>query len=242
MALRGVPLAPGRGAGPAQIVDDGDADAWHRGREGRIAVARGADWPPTALRPPAVLGAVLERRPPGPPPVGPFPIVGGIDADLFVAGERVTVDGDRGAVEIAGVAETAVVTAFLERDDGRILLLRRSAKVGSFRGHWAAVSGYLEDPTPEGQAVREIREETGIASTSLALRSTGPVVYARDGARIWAVHPFRFRVDRAEVAIDWEHTEFAWVDPSEIGRRTTVPKLDRAWAAVAESAGERQKG
>ena len=50
-----------------------------------------------------------------------------------------------------------VVTAFLRRDD-KLLLLRRSAAVGSYRGRWSAVSGYLEDPTPQAQARRETLE------------------------------------------------------------------------------------
>jgi len=55
---------------------------------------------------------------------------------------------------------TAVVTAFLQYA-GRILLVQRSGRVGSYQGRWSAISGYLEDATPLAQACREIREETG---------------------------------------------------------------------------------
>ena len=133
---------------------------------------------------------------------------------------------------ISGVEEVRVVTAFLERDDGRILLLKRSPRVGSFQGAWAGVSGFLEDPTPLDQAYREVREEVGLARDALELRSTGAPVLARDGFRIFVVHPFRFRVYDPEIRLDWEHVRAEWVDPSEIRRRPTVPKLERVWESL----------
>jgi hypothetical protein len=163
------------------------------------------------------------------------PVVGGIDSDLLREGDPVTIDGTLGSVELAEVEATEVVTAFLQRPDGRILLLRRSDRVGSFRGAWAAVSGFLEDPTPEAQARREILEETGILPQQCRLATAAPVVYARADRRMFVIHPFRFEVDDPAVRLDWEHTEFEWVDPSEIVRRSTVPKLDRAWIEVAPS-------
>lgn len=126
-----------------------------------------------------------------------------------------------------------MVTSFLERPDGRILLLRRSQHVGSFRGHWAGVSGFLEEPTACAQAVKEVGEETGIAPDSLTLAAEGSPVYARDGSRVYVVTPFRFTVDRPGIHLDWEHTRSEWVRPSAIAGRRTVPKLLDAWRAVA---------
>jgi hypothetical protein len=56
--------------------------------------------------------------------------------------------------------ETHVVTCFLERDsDKKIALLRRSQMVGTYKGRWAGVSGYIEkENTPLKQAFEEIRE------------------------------------------------------------------------------------
>lgn len=186
------------------------------------------------------VGLVLDSSEGLPSGAVPFPVVLDLPPDLFREGESVEVDGDRGRVELAGVRPIEVVTAFLERNDGRILLLRRSARVGSFQGRWAGVSGFLEDPTPEEQAYREVREETGLASSDLRRASAGRPIYARDEGTVYVVHPFRFRVQRTDVRLDWEHTESAWVDPSEIGRRPTVPHLDRAWRSVAP--GDRRKG
>jgi len=176
---------------------------------------------------------ILEEA--GAPAPGLRPTVGQLDSDLFREGDRVRVDGALGVVDLDGVEAVSVVTAFLERPDGRILLLRRSEAVGTFRGRWAGVSGFLEDANPEAQAVREIWEETGIPAESLDVVIPGPLVYARDRERVFVVHPFRVRVTDARYRLDWEHSEAEWVDPSEILRRPTVPKLDRVWAAVARA-------
>ena len=42
---------------------------------------------------------------------------------------------------------TVVVTTFLQYE-GRILLVQRSSRVGTYQGCWSAVSGYLEDAKP----------------------------------------------------------------------------------------------
>jgi 8-oxo-dGTP diphosphatase len=151
-------------------------------------------------------------------------------------GDEVAVDADRGRVELPGVERVDVVTSFLEREDGAVLLLRRSDRVGSFRGRWAGVSGFLESIPPLAQALTEIREETGIVLAPEALRRSGAPVLARDGRRVFAVHPFRFGVRTPEVRLDWEHTEYRWIRPEEIGAYLTVPRLEEVWRRVASDA------
>ncbi len=212
-------------------VDDSPSVIPAKG-EGRILCIRSLE-PRVGTEPLAGwAGAVLEIAPSaGLPPVGP-PLVAGLEPDIFRNGDALDLQGTRGEVELHDVAEVRVVTAFLERPDGRVLLLRRSDRVGSFQGRWAGVSGFLEEPTALAQARREVQEETGVDLARVEPVAAGSVVYARDGDRVYVVAPFRFLVRSPEVRLDWEHSEFAWVDPAEIGRRVTVPKLNRAWAAV----------
>jgi 8-oxo-dGTP pyrophosphatase MutT (NUDIX family) len=167
-------------------------------------------------------------------PEGP-PCVAGIDLELIRAGDVAGVDGSSGTVQLAGVRRVEVVTAFLQRDDGRVLLLRRSSKVGSFPGRWGGVSGFLETPSPEAQAIREVEEETGLRADALRLVRTAPAISVRDGDRMYLVHPFRFRVKAVEVRLDWEHTEAEWVDPAVLRQRPTVPRLGVVWDAVSDA-------
>ena len=135
------------------------------------------------------------------------------------------------------LTERHVVTCFLQRADGRVLLLRRSERVGTYRGHWGGVAGYLEPGvTPEAQARTEIAEEVGLADSDVALAAAGEPVVVDDPAlgRRWVVHPFRFAVLRPErVRIDWESMAIEWVSPDEIGGRESVPGLLAAWRRVA---------
>jgi 8-oxo-dGTP pyrophosphatase MutT (NUDIX family) len=139
----------------------------------------------------------------------------------------------------ASLERREVVTAFL-RHEGKILLLRRSDRVGTYRGRWAGISGYLEDPTPLDQALREIREETGLASEQVVLAGVGsPLeIPAPELGRCWIVHPFLFDVmAAAAIQLDWEHCEMVWVVPEALADYATVPGLAAAFAACLTDGG-----
>jgi 8-oxo-dGTP diphosphatase len=134
--------------------------------------------------------------------------------------------------------EAKVVTCFLLRRAAagdEVLLLRRSQQVGTYRGRWAGVSGYLEEADPLAQAYREVEEEAGLTQEQVSLLRAGEplVVLDAEADRRWIVHPFLFevRVD-AEVRVDWEHTEARWVRPEEVFAFDTVPQLAEALARV----------
>jgi len=228
-----VGIAPGWATGVVHLVDDPVRWASGRAEADDVLALPALWWPVPHGLPGGVRAVLLQGLPTERSPAGNVPVVGGVDLDVLREGETVEVNGSKGTLRILGSEEVEVVTALLERDDGRILLLERSSKVGSFQGRWAGVSGYLEDPTPLEQAYREIREETGIQGDDLTLASSGSPVLARDGRQVFVVHPFRFRVRTTEFSLDWEHVRAEWVEPAEIRRRPTVPKLDRVWEAVA---------
>lgn len=126
-----------------------------------------------------------------------------------------------------------VVTVFL-RHQGRILLLRRSDRVGTYRGRWAGVSGYLETE-PIEQAYIELREETSLERSDISrlVRGEPLEVFDEEEGMAWRVHPFLADViDPDKIRLDWESEEMRWVDPSEIARLETVPGLDTAFRLV----------
>ncbi len=152
-----------------------------------------------------------------------IPMVDRIDISLIKSGDHLLVDGDEGTVDIRGVTERHVVTTVL-RNGGAFLVLRRSSRVGSFRGKWACVSGFIEaGETDVDAAKREIVEETGIRGPELARAL--PVERFRDGRSVWTVHPFLFDVPTRSVRIDWEHDESRWVTLDELPAYDCVPGL-----------------
>jgi ADP-ribose pyrophosphatase YjhB (NUDIX family) len=231
MTLPGVGLYRGLAQGSVHLVND--PLLWRSGRPApEVLALPSLWWPPDHPLPAGVVAVLLHGVPAESAHVVQIPTVARVDADILREGETVEVNGTLGRFRIEGVEEVGVVTSFLERADNRILLLERSEKVGSFRGHWAGVSGFLEAATPLEQAFREILEETGLGAGDLELLTQGAPVLARDGARVFVVHPFRFRVHRTDIHLDWEHNRAEWVEPSEIRHRPTVPKLDRVWESV----------
>ena len=147
------------------------------------------------------------------------PMVDGVDVRGFLPGDRAIVDADAGAIDLPDVRAVPVVSVFL-RNRGRLLLVQRGDRVGSFPGRWSAVSGYLErDEDPRDRAVQEVREETGIRDTRFR-----PVV-ARDGPTAYVVHPFLFDVPSRRLQLDWENVTHRWIRSSEIDGFDTVPRL-----------------
>lgn len=128
---------------------------------------------------------------------------------------------------------TDVVTVFLERSDGRILVARRSEDVRTYQGHWAGISGYLETDQPIDQAYTEIREETGFGQKTVELKKEGEAIDVDDGDNHWRVHPFRFGMSGSgSPEMDHEHTEYRWIEPSDLKTMETVPRLWETWERV----------
>lgn len=143
----------------------------------------------------------------------------------------------------ATVSETHVVTVFL-RNAGEVLLLKRSAEVGSYAGKWGAVAGHAEG-SPDDLALEEIREETGIRDATLVRRGEAFEVHDEEHGT-WVVHPYLFDCATRNVTTNYETVEHEWVAPTEILRRETVPDLwtsyDRVRPTVETVAGDDTHG
>jgi 8-oxo-dGTP pyrophosphatase MutT (NUDIX family) len=109
---------------------------------------------------------------------------------------------------------------------------------------WSGVSGYVEPgEDPLSTALKELREEVGVTAEQVQLLARcDPIVFSDDHGRKryeWTVHPFLFRASSdVQITLDWEHTDYAWVRRSDIGRLETVPRLQD----VVERLEERRMG
>ena len=156
-----------------------------------------------------------------------IPMLTGIPVEILMEGDRAVINADEGTLEIPGVEERTVVTVIAKRDD-KVLILKRSGKVSTYKGCWAGISGSIhpgEDPVEA--AMREMKEETGFGLTRNGIAVRGEPIYARDGEVLWKIHPFLTEVQEESLAIDWEHDEYRWISPAEISQYQTVPKLDK---------------
>ena len=154
-----------------------------------------------------------------------IPLLDTIDLSLIEDGDLLRVNADTGTVEMPEVHQVRVVTSVL-RNEGRILILQRSEKVGSYRGRWAGVSGYMEEgESPLETALREVSEEVSVHDLDVV--SEGTPVQVRNEDTVWKIHPFLLEVPDREIRTDWEHVDHRWILPGEIEEYRTVPGMRR---------------
>jgi len=259
--LRGRPIAPGRGRGRVLVSRSplsflGGID----GTTGRVvdteADIRGRRLKDRVLAFPHGTGSTvgsyvlygLAKRRVGPSALvaeraetvvatgailGKIPMVDRVDTMALRTGDVAVVDGTRGTVSVPAVKEIPVATAFLHHR-GQILFVRRSRLVGSFRGRWSGISGYIErSENPLTRARREVAEETGVQRARLL--ATGRPLSARHAQVVYQVHPFLFDAPSRKVRLDWENVEARWLKPGAAASLPTVPRLRDALEAVLQS-------
>lgn len=126
---------------------------------------------------------------------------------------------------------TDVVTCLLINENNEVLILKRSKKVRTYKGLWGGVAGYVEkDEQPLETAFKEIKEETGLNRDQVNLEKKVDSISFKDVDEgeefFWCVHSFVFRVEKkSKIQIDWEHSEYEWIPPSEIFDFDTVPRF-----------------
>ena len=125
---------------------------------------------------------------------------------------------------------TNIVTSFIKNDD-KILILKRSDKVKSMKCLWAGISGIIEnDETPLTRAKIEIFEEAGIHEEQIELLKAIQQIKISSlqyKNHEWNIFPFLFKAKNPEIKLNWENSEFKWIEPNKIKNYKTVPDLEK---------------
>jgi len=129
-------------------------------------------------------------------------------------------------------AAVRFVDVYVLRDaaaDPVILVLRR-ASGGRSPGTWEAVHGAIESgETAVQAALRELREETGLAPERLYNASRVEAFYRHAQDEIALIPVFVALVARdAAVRVSAEHDAFEWLAPDAALARVTWPRMRRA--------------
>lgn len=127
-------------------------------------------------------------------------------------------------------ARTAPVVTCVVRRGGDILLLKRGEKVSTYKGRWHVVAGYLDEPGKmvEEKAREELREEIGIHDDDIVGLQIGRTIEMDDPQlrKLWRIHPVLVDVKGdPPITLDWEHTDYRWVQPEEIPDYHPIPGL-----------------
>lgn len=126
-------------------------------------------------------------------------------------------------------AKTALVLTVFVQYKNEILLLKRSDKVGTYKGLWNTVTGYLDEPKSIIEKIKEeLREELDIEGNIIQSYSIGKSFQFTDIKinKTWIVYPANIKLNqKPEIKLDWEHTEYIWIKPKDIKKYKTVPNL-----------------
>ena len=125
---------------------------------------------------------------------------------------------------------TKIVTSFI-RDNEKLLILKRSDKEKSMKGLWAGISGIIEkNEEPLKRAKIEIFEEVGITEELITLVKTSEVMRINSPQyenHEWEIFPFLFEAKNPTIKLNWENSEFKWINIEELENYETVPSLQK---------------
>jgi 8-oxo-dGTP pyrophosphatase MutT (NUDIX family) len=125
---------------------------------------------------------------------------------------------------------TKIVTSFI-RDNDKLLILKRSNQVKSMKGLWAGISGIIEnDEEPLDRAKIEIFEEVGITEDKITLIKTTEEMRVNSPQyknHEWEIFPFLFESENPTVKLNWENSDFKWINVEELENYETVPSLQK---------------
>jgi len=118
------------------------------------------------------------------------------------------------------------VSALIDDGEGRLLLLKRSAKSRFWAGHWEAPGGKIDAGESFDQALlRETKEETGltISLDCVAGVSEFELPHTRVVLLFMTAH-----VVSGEVRLSEEHEEYAWLPIEEFTKKDLAEGLQKA--------------
>ena len=125
---------------------------------------------------------------------------------------------------------TKIVTSFI-KDNEKLLILKRSDKVKSMKGLWAGISGIIEkNEEPLKRAKIEIFEEIGITEDLITLVKTSEEMRINSPQyenHEWEIFPFLFEAKNPTIKLNWENSEFKWINIEELENYETVPSLQK---------------
>ncbi len=119
--------------------------------------------------------------------------------------------------------DVAVAVAYNPEKE-KFLVLKRSDFCELNPGKWNFPSGKIEAGEKASEAaLRELEEETGLKGE---LVRSGETFESNSAGKTFKVHPFLVIVN-GEVFLNKEHSDYAWMEASEISELDGVDDLER---------------
>lgn len=125
------------------------------------------------------------------------------------------------------------VKGIIRREDGKILIVRRSADDDHAPSLWETVGGGMDETVaPQENLQREILEEVGL---EVEVREPFNVFsFTKDNGEFKVGITFLCDYVSGEVRLSHEHTEFQWINPDDFKKYESVLSLHAEIAKYAE--------
>ena len=143
-----------------------------------------------------------------------------------------------GRIDYSNSNKALVLTCFVKFKD-KILILKRSNAVSTYKGKWCTVAGYIDEEKPVSEkAFEELREELGIMKKDVAQLKTGMPYefFDPEAKKTWIVFPVLAELKKMkkmpDLKLDWEHSAYKWIKPEELSSYDVVPNLDESLRRV----------
>ncbi|MEI7621847.1 MAG: NUDIX domain-containing protein [Candidatus Moraniibacteriota bacterium] len=142
-----------------------------------------------------------------------------------------------GRIDYSTSDKAPVLNCFVKFEN-KILLLKRSEKVHTYQGLWNFVGGYLDEFVAlEEKVLEELREELGIMpDLVLEIKKGKPFEFFDEVAgKTWFIFPILAELKvQPEIKLDWEHTAFEWIEPTELKNFEVVSGLEKILESLLE--------
>lgn len=136
---------------------------------------------------------------------------------------------DDGRINFTGIKKAPVINVVVYHE-GEILIVKRSDKVSAYQGLWNGISGFIDEPKSiEAFALQEISEELSLKKSAVQLVHVAEPYEVVDKGidRVWVVYPVLAQLnEKPKIVLDWEHTDFAWIQPRQLSQYDFVKDFD----------------
>lgn len=112
-------------------------------------------------------------------------------------------------------------------------MVKRGKDVGFYPGYWNGISGFLDDARSFEEKVKdELKEEVGAEEKDIITITRGAIFHQEEPEykKTWIVHPVLIDVATDAVMLDWEATEYRWIDPKDADTLNLLLGFDRVLA------------
>ena len=123
----------------------------------------------------------------------------------------------------------AVDAICLRSGGSEVLLIKRGRT--PWKGKFAFPGGFVDyGEDPEIAVLRELLEETGIDEEEIELLKANErikIEAAQYKNHEWNIFPFLFKAKNPKIKLNWENSDFDWIEPNQIKNYETVPELEK---------------